>query len=181
MINSKIAERLARRIRLMIGRAVLSAVTDTGARQFLQVQVLKGETKDNVERLQEYGFTSHPVAGAAVIVAALGGTRDNMVAIAVDDPTVRPRNLQPGETCLYNNKNATLVLDKDGNAVLTVKNFIVKAEEKVRFETPLMEVTGELIDLADGGGMRMSQMRETYNEHHHGGSPDADPQMDGGA
>lgn len=46
----------ARRISLMIGRAVLTAADDAAKRQFVQFTALQGEVKDGVERVQQYGF-----------------------------------------------------------------------------------------------------------------------------
>lgn len=34
-------------------------------------------------------------------------------------------------------------------------------------ETPRLEVTGDIIDKADGTGMSMGDMREIYNDHIH--------------
>ena len=85
----KATEPLARRIRLVIGRAVLAAVSDAGSRQLLQFSALKGEVKDGVERMQQYGFTSHPLPGAQVLFVCVGGNRDHPVAISVDDPRYR--------------------------------------------------------------------------------------------
>jgi len=70
---------LKRRIYLMLGRAVLAALSDDKQRQYVQFSALKGEVKDNVERVQEYGFTSHPLPGAQVIFISLSGNRDQSV------------------------------------------------------------------------------------------------------
>lgn len=62
----RVAAPLHRRIHLMIGRAVLTALSDAAGRQRVQFGALKGETKDGVERVQEYGITSCPLPGAQV-------------------------------------------------------------------------------------------------------------------
>lgn len=53
-------EQLARRLRLIVDRAVVRIVTDSLGRQNLQVQTLADATNDDVERFQQYGFTSFP-------------------------------------------------------------------------------------------------------------------------
>lgn len=47
----------------------------------------------------------------------------------------------------------------------------VAANSKIRFDTPLLEVTGEVKDLCDTIGKTMSDMRNIYNMHTH-----SDPQ-----
>ncbi|STV64150.1 Mu-like prophage protein gp45 [Klebsiella pneumoniae] len=49
---------LGRRLRLMVDRALVRIVTDSLGRQNLQVQSLADETNDDVERFQNYGFSS---------------------------------------------------------------------------------------------------------------------------
>jgi hypothetical protein len=43
----------------------------------------------------------------------------------------------------------------------------VKAAEAVRMETPILEVTGHIIDQAGSGGFSMAAMRSIYNGHTH--------------
>ena len=44
-----------------MSRAVVQRVDDTGGVQTLQVEVLDGEVRDDVERPQQYGLTSVPL------------------------------------------------------------------------------------------------------------------------
>lgn len=148
------------RIYLLIGRAVLTAVTDSTKRQRVQFSALKGEVKDSVERIQEYGFTCFPLPGAQVLFASISGNRDHPVAFAVDDPRYRLKDLQPGEVAVYNHEGTCIVL-KNGNEIH------MTAETKIRMITPLLEVTGDIIDNAEDGGQTMLSMRQTYNIHTH--------------
>ncbi|WP_435640337.1 phage baseplate assembly protein V [Micavibrio aeruginosavorus] len=178
---------IRQRIYLIVGRAVLAAVDDGGNHQRVQFSALKGEVKGNVERAQEYGFTSVPMSGARVIFLSMGGNRDHPVAISVDNPALRPKGLQAGEVAIYTDEGDTIILKRGNTVEITTQNLIVKASEKARFETPQLEVTGNIIDNVDSGGQSMSNMRETYNIHVHpendGGGPTNQPneQMGGGA
>ena len=104
---------LKRRVRLMIGRAVLQLVDDKRyplERRFQAMQI-KGhasETLDGVERIQNYGITSVPHPRAECVVAAVGGVRQHSLVIAVDDRRYRVTRLAPGEVCIYT--------DEDGDA-----------------------------------------------------------------
>ncbi len=81
---------MGRRLRLMVDRALVRIVTDSLGRQNLQVQSLADETNDDVERFQNYGFTSVPPVGSEAVVVAVGGRRGGLVAIAVEDKGSRP-------------------------------------------------------------------------------------------
>lgn len=203
---------LKRRIYLMLGRAVLAALSDDKQRQYVQFSALKGEVKDNVERVQEYGFTSHPLPGAQVIFISLSGNRDHPVVISADDPRYRKNDLEPGEVALYTDEGdfihfkrnktievvtdnlvakaaetavvetATATVTASGSVSITSPDVTITASNKVRFDTPTLECTGEIIDLAGNGGITMSSMRSIYNNHVHpendGGGPTDPPDVE---
>jgi len=58
---------------LLLGRAILTAINNSESTQKLQVTLLAGETATDMERFQNYGFESFPLAGAEVAVMFLGG------------------------------------------------------------------------------------------------------------
>lgn len=147
----KILAPLSKRIALMVSRAVVSLVKDSFAMQGLQVQALADEVLD-VERFQNYGFTSVPLAGAEAIVLSLGGHRDHAIAIAVDDRRYRKKNLASGEVALYTDEG-DYILFKRGRTIEVVAGTKVKvtapeveviASTKVRLATPLVEITAAL-------------------------------------
>lgn len=177
---------LNRRISNMIARAVVRLVSDDTKLQSLQVSLLAETTRDGAERFQQYGFTSHPHVGAEAIVLFPFGNRDHPIVIAVDDRRYRKTGLEPGETALYTDEG-DFILMKRGRIVqvvagakldVTAPEVVVAASSKIRFETPLLECTGEIKDRCDADGRSMSEMRETYNDHVHpendsGGPTDA--------
>jgi len=155
------------RIYLLVGRAHLSDVDDHDPRQRLQMTALKGEVKDQVERIQEYGFTSVPLPGAQIIFLSLAGNRDHPIAIAVDDPRYRLHNLAPGEVALYTDEGDHIILRRGRRVEISTNILVVKAAGKARFETPVLEVTGDIIDRAGSSGQSMKAMRDLYNSHTH--------------
>ncbi len=166
-MSARFLKPLKDRIYLMLARAILRGVSDEGSRQFVQIGALKGETRDGVERVQEYGFTSHPISGAQAVMISIGGNRDHPVVIAVDDPRFRHTGLEAGEVCLYTDEGDTIILKRGRTIEITTDNLVVKASEKVRIETPVFKVTGEIEDRCDTDGRSMRSMREIYDTHTH--------------
>ncbi|HEY4254590.1 MAG TPA: phage baseplate assembly protein V [Roseomonas sp.] len=163
------------RVMLAIGRAVINAVNDGGGLQRLQVTLLEDEVRDDVERVQQYGLSAAPLPGADAVVVCIGGSRDHPIVIAVDDRRHRPV-LGAGEVALYSNLAGAagghqITLKADQSIEVTAKTVTIKAVETLRVEAPLLEVTGEIRDNCDGGGLTMRAMREAYNAHGHAEAP----------
>ena len=149
---------LRRGINLMIGRAVVTLVNDALKCQGVQISLLADEVRD-AERVQDYGFTSHPHPGAQAVAAAVGGNRNHLVVICCDDRRYRI-SLEEGEVAMYDDLGSKVVL-KRGNIVE------VTAATKVRMVTPLLEVTGEILDNAGANVRTVKGMRDQYNPHTH--------------
>lgn len=122
---------------LMVGRAILAVINDGTKLQSLQINLLADETRDDVERFQNYGYTSHPHPGAEAISVSVTGTRDHCVVIAVDDRRYRLKGLLQGEVAMYTDEGDKIVL-KRGNQIE------VTALTSVTLITPLTTLTGDL-------------------------------------
>lgn len=183
---------LQQRVMLMVSRAVVLLAKDTGALQSLQVSLLADEVRNDVERFQNYGFTSHPHPGAEAVAISVGGSRDHVLVIAVDDRRYRLASLVEGEVAIYTDEGDSIVIKRGGTIEVT-------AATKVRIVSPLVEMTGDLhvsgsvqVDgsahvagnissdadiTADGqvgdqgGAKTMAGMRTVYNAHKHGTGP----------
>ena len=177
---------LYRRIMLLVGRGVLSRTDDGRGTQRMQVTLLDGETRDVADRIQQYGFSSHPPAGSHVVVLNAGGQRDHPVVIGADSPEGRPTDLAAGEVMQWSVHGHRVHLREDGGVLVTTsqghrmemqpggglviecQDATVKATGSVRMETPALNVTGDIKDRCDGGGMTMQAMRDRYNAHVNG-------------
>lgn len=200
---AKILAPLRRRISMLVERAVVELVYDSLKMQGLQIGVLADEVRDNVERFQEYGFTSHPHRGAEAIVLAAGGVRSRAIVVAVDDRRYRKKDLAPGEVALYTDEG-DYILFKRGRIVeviagtelkVTAPLVTIAAATKVVVTTPLVEMSGDLVvtgsitganvtavqNVADQNGAKtMAGMRNTFNQHTHnetGGATNAPNQQ----
>lgn len=110
---------LQRRVGLMLLRGTLGNIDDTQNMQSVQVQHLSDQARDDVERFQQFGFTSVPSQGAEVIVVAIGGDSDHPIAVVVDDRRYRPTGLSEGESAVYTKQNGIRVYAKqDGSLEL---------------------------------------------------------------
>lgn len=110
---------VSRRVRLMVGKAVVELVDDSLKMQGLQVTILSGEVKDQVERFQQYGLTSHPLPGAEAVFLAVGGNRDHGVVTNVDDRRHRPLGLAAGEVALYTDEGVMVWFKRGGEVHLS--------------------------------------------------------------
>ena len=92
---------LRRRVMLMIGRAVVRLVDEASPRQRVQVEALSGEVLDDVERCQEYGYSSYPPVGSEAVLLSAGGMRQHPLVVSAEAPEYRPPRLDPGSVTLY--------------------------------------------------------------------------------
>lgn len=125
---------LTRRVRLTVARGVLHLVKDALKVQAVQAEFLAGEVRDGIERFQDYGFTSVPLAGMEVVAVFLGGDRSNGVVIAVGDRQYRLNSLRPGEVALYDDRGQKVHLTREGIEVESPFNVTVKAGQTLRLE-----------------------------------------------
>lgn len=103
---------LATQVANLVARGVVRLADDSAKLQLLQVTVGPGETRDRLEHLQAYGFTSVPLAGAEVVVLFPGGRRDHGLVVASGDRRHRLAGLQPGEVALYTDEGDAIVLKR---------------------------------------------------------------------
>lgn len=162
------------RVMLTVARTVVSLVDDSKKLQALQLQLLKREIRENVERFQNYGYTSKPHPGAEAVVVFVGGNRDHGLCIAVDDRRYRVQGLQDGEVAIYTDEGDKIYLKRNREIEVTTLNLTINATDKVEINTQLLEVNAPLStfsgnteaagNVSDANGS-MQEMRDTYNVH----------------
>ncbi|MGH8426388.1 MAG: phage baseplate assembly protein V [Gammaproteobacteria bacterium] len=147
----ELARVLARRIRMIAGRAVINLANDALKVQSVQISALDTEVLQ-AQRFQEYGFTSVPLAGAEGIFLAIAGVRGHTIVIASDDGRYRRKNLQPGEVALYTDEGDYIQLARGkkiqvvsgGEVDVTGPNVNVMATSKITCDTPELHCTGKI-------------------------------------
>jgi phage baseplate assembly protein V len=149
-LTERILNGLARRIRMLVARGVVSLVND--ALKVRQVQVMVLGDAVNAQQFQEYGFTSVPLQGAEGVVASMSGVASHLILLATEDGRYRPNNLQPGQVALYTDEGDQIIFQRGrviaitaGSALnVTAPQVTVAASTKVTLNTPEVDVTGKL-------------------------------------
>ncbi|HEN7343317.1 TPA: phage baseplate assembly protein [Serratia marcescens] len=174
-MNDGMLRQLGRRVAMMIGLGKITGYGDAGGIQKLQYQTPL-EVRGDTPRMAEFGFSSGLPVGTDVVLAYLGGDRSSAVIVASNNQQYRQSGLKSGETLIYNQWGVFVKLTENGIEVeakgkpVTVANattVTVTATEKIRFETALLEVTGDVIDNCDSNAATLKSLRDAHNEHDH--------------
>ncbi len=94
-------------------RAVLNANNSNTDTQLSQIEGLAGENMDNVELMQQFGFTSNPPADTDVVVIPMGGKTSHSVIIATENGAYRIKGLPSGAVAVYAQDGTRIVLNND--------------------------------------------------------------------
>jgi len=143
---------LKRKVRTMVMRAVVEMVGDDDMLQTVQVSRADDLLDDDVERFQQYGFSSVPYADAEAIILLLGGNADVPVAISVDDRRYRPTGNAEGEIVLYTKRHGIRFLLRDAAAD---KHVLIGTEPE------------EYAARADRVDARLDALETAHNDHTH--------------
>lgn len=107
-------DRAAQRIQMMIAKALVKSVDDTGDIQLVKIAAQDGVVQDKVERIQNFGFTSRPPADSEAIALYLQGNRDHGVVIACDSGASRITGIESGDSVMYSAHGDKIHMKKRG-------------------------------------------------------------------
>lgn len=114
----QIVRPVATRVRTMISRGIVKRIDDSKKLQTIQTAGFADGVRDGVERFQQYGFSSNPPPDSECILLAVGGQQGHVVAISVEDRTVRVKDIDTKDVALYTATNGIMVfVDDDGGVV----------------------------------------------------------------
>ncbi len=153
---SKMFERLERRIMLLIGRAIVQAISSDGGRIVIDGSQLKGEASKKVELAESTGFTAVPLPGAELVALSIMGERGNKVAISMGDRRHRPRDLVPGEAAMFDDQVQRIAIRRDHIEVISPKKVIVKSPtieieaDSATINERAIATVGDLVDVQGG-------------------------------
>lgn len=148
-------------VKMVFGRGVIRSVKDAGARQQAQLEMLKDEVIDDVEHMQNYGFTSHPTGGDCA-VAFNGGNREQGIVLVIDDRRYRIP-LLGGEVAMY---------DDLGNKIELLREMVkVTAVQHVEVVAPTIKLIGDLevIGNINSTGTIRNNGKNIGSDHQHDG------------
>ena len=132
-----------------------------GGSKVLQLKGFSDETLQEVELIQQVGFSSYIPEGAKVVVLPLQGKTAKSVVVATTGGAILV-NVADGETCIYDQFGHQVLLYKDGIKMMGNVEIIggLKVLENIESEGEVSDKTGS-----------MQAMRDAYNPHTHGNSP----------
>lgn len=101
---------VARRVRLVVGRGIVKLVNDATKAQTLQVALLAGELRSDVERWEQFGLVSRPPVGSEALFLSVAGDRSHGAVVCVQDRATRPKGvLAENDVALYDGVNGIRV------------------------------------------------------------------------
>lgn len=106
-------EPLKRRLSSMLCCALINAVKDNNNIQLVEVKINDDEVHKDIERIQEYGFTSVPPPNSESVVMFIGGNRSHGLVIATESSRYRLKDLPSGAVAIYNMNGDYVKLTKD--------------------------------------------------------------------
>ena len=151
----------AQKLRLAFAQGLLRRTDNAGRVQTVQLDLLAGETKDGLMRLETYGLTGHVPLGAVALVAFPGGDRSMGHVVAMMHPEHRPRGLPAGDLALYRagddpQADAATAVHRltfttlDGKPAILVRVGSTKLDlldGEVRLESPQVTVVSPSVDI----------------------------------
>ena len=142
-------------------RQTFLGVVARGGSKLLQLTGLTGEVLDETELVQHIGFSSYIPEGCRVVVIPLQGKTSRSIVIATDGAPI-VIHVDEGETCIYNQFGHSVWLKEDGTHI--AGDLFVAGK---------VHATGDVIDQKSS----MQEMRDKYNSHTNGNTPQPTPQM----
>ena len=155
----------------IVARAVVKTLDTAKKCQSAGLALIAGETKQNVEHIEPYGFTSAAHPGAEAVTLFPGGDRSHGVVIAIADRRYRLTGMQAGEVALYTDEGDSIVMRRGNIIEINTGQLVVNAKDRIMLNTPQIEASGNYTgdgNVTDKQGS-MAEMRVIYNGHKHRG------------
>ena len=156
-------EAVQRQIQKGLGqiRQSFLGIVARGGSKMLQFTGFADEVLDEVELFQQVGFSSFVPKDARVVVIPLQGKTSKSIVIATSGGAIVV-DVKEGETCVYDQFGHSVWLKEDGTHI-----------EGDLFVKGKVQATDDVIDKKSS----MQDMREIYNGHTNGNTPQPSQQM----
>lgn len=98
----------------------------------LQIELLAGEVRGELEHVEPYGFTSEPLNDSKPEAFAMffDGDRSNGIVFCVADRRYRLTNMKPGEVAIYDDQGQKVYFQRDRIFIETPKNLVASVGGK---------------------------------------------------
>ena len=137
-------------------RGKVARVQAGGSVQKIQVEGLDGETVQDLEHAENFGFTSNPPAGSDCVVVPLGGKTSHGIIVTTTNGAYRITGLSDGETAVYNADGAKMMLKKGRVIEIDCDKLNIKAPGGVNITSEKVECSAVLTaqgQINGNGGM----------------------------
>jgi phage gp45-like len=146
---------LKNRIFNMLARGVLESIKDNpNAFQELGISILSDDPMEEMERVQDYGYTSNPPDGSQVLVCFFAGNRSHGVVFRVDHKKYRVTDLEKGETALFT------MWDAAGNP----HRIVMRKGNKMELYGAEIKIGGATAEAL----VKFASMKAQFDSHIHG-------------
>lgn len=136
---------LKRKVQSIAVRGLIQLTKDSGDVQTGQLTLLADEIEDKVEFFFNYGHTSRPPKNSECVLIHIGGNKEHPIVVASNHRASRLKNLEEGDSALYNMNGKYLWLKKDDLFGLVSK---IKIENE---QHELISVLSEFMDEVEKG------------------------------
>lgn len=172
-IVDKMVAPLSRSVRMMMSRCTVALSDASREIQTVQVKGLKGEVLGAPQYPQHYGFRSVPLPGASGFLGALFGSRSQSIILASTDARFNPKDLKPGEVCIFDNRGQFICLRQDCIEIIsplhvTVTTPLLTVDAPQTVFTGDVQVDGSLhVDQTIDADEEVSVGNISLTEHRH--------------
>ena len=116
-IITQVIKPIRQRVMMTIARALIESIQDTSDIQVAKVSLLKDEIRE-MERMQNFGFTSNPPPESEAICIFVQGNREHGIVISTENRSKRLKNLAQGEAAIYRDENHKIHLIDGGKFLI---------------------------------------------------------------
>ncbi len=132
-------------------RFLVDKIDDKGDIQLIDGEGLADEKFTKIMRVYPHGFTSHSPKEAHFLSVALGGRRDQLLALGGEHPKHRPKEIGEGNTAIYN-ADGTINKLVGQNWTLDAKGTMTVKVKEIVFEAKKVLIKADRVDLGDKDG-----------------------------
>jgi len=111
---NRVTANMKNKIFSIFARGMQKLIDDSAGTQKIQVVVLNGETITDVERMQEYGFSSVPLNDAETVIGFINGSKEQGLILCVNDRRYRPTGLADGDVIVYDYRGNKITCKDSG-------------------------------------------------------------------
>ncbi len=144
------AKQIDGRIRRALGgirqafRGKTARTDSVGGVQRIQIEGLDGETVQDLEHAEQFGFTAHPPAGSDCVVVPLGGKTSHGIIVTTTNGAYRVSGLAEGETAVYNADGAKITLKRGRIIDIDCETLNINAPGGVNITAPNVDCSAEI-------------------------------------